>query len=148
MATQAHVLAEQGDREAALNVLAQLLVLQPGRADAWFNHAYLCEALGRVAEAETGFRRAIGLDPLLDRAWYGLGLSLIQQGRLDEAAAALSKNTELQPMNPYGWYQLARVHVDRQDAAAAERIIGHLAQFEPRVAEQLRRETGLGVTTV
>ena len=47
-------------------------------------------------------------------------------------------------MSPYGWYQLARVHVDRQRAgrkrAGSSR---HLQGFEPKVAAQLERETGL-----
>ena len=81
----------------------------------------------------------------MDRAWYGLALVLIRERRLDEAVQALKKNTELQPMSPFGWYQLARVHVDRQEPDAALKIIRHLKQFEPKVAAQLERETGLGV---
>jgi hypothetical protein len=47
-------------------------------------------------------------------------------------------------MSPYGWYQLARVHVDRQEPDEAAKIIRHLRKFEPKVAAQLERETGLG----
>ena len=81
----------------------------------------------------------------MDRAWYGLGLVLIQSRRLDEAALALTRNTELQPMSPFGWYQLARVQADRQQPDAALRIVAHLKGFEPRVAAQFERETGLHV---
>jgi tetratricopeptide (TPR) repeat protein len=81
--------------------------------------------------------------PRLDRAWYGLGLTLIRLGRHDEAVKALERNTKLQPMSPYGWYQLARVHVDRQEPDEALKIIRHLKGFEPKVAAQLERETGL-----
>jgi len=77
------------------------------------------------------------------RAWYGLALVLIQAHRFDEAIAALKKNTELQPMSPFGWYQLARVHVDRHEPDEAVKIIRHLKGFEPKVAAQLERETGL-----
>jgi Tfp pilus assembly protein PilF len=83
------------------------------------------------------------LSPALDRAWYGLGLVLIRLRRFDEAVDALRKNTELQPMSPYGWYQLARVHVDRHEPDEAAKIIRHLKGFEPKVAAQLERETGL-----
>jgi tetratricopeptide (TPR) repeat protein len=85
----------------------------------------------------------VALDPKLDRAWYGLGLSLIRQGRLDEAIDALKRNTELQPMSPFGWYQLARVHANRSEPEKARKIIAHLQRFEPQVAAQLQRETGL-----
>jgi tetratricopeptide (TPR) repeat protein len=97
-----------------------------------------------LEQAETAFQRAIAIDPQLDRAWYGLALSLIRQRRFDEAIPALKKNTELQPMSPYGWYQLARVHVQRQEPEEATKIICHLRRVEPKVAAQLERETGLG----
>ena len=56
---------------------------------------------------------------------------------------ALQRNTELQPMSPFGWYQLAHAYVRLGDADRARRIIRRLAQFEPQVARQLERETGL-----
>ena len=76
-------------------------------------------------------------------AWYGLALCLIRLRRFDDAVVALRKNTELQPMSPYGWYQLARVQMDRQQPDEALKIIRHLRKFEPKVADQLERETGL-----
>jgi tetratricopeptide (TPR) repeat protein len=92
-------------------------------------------------------KRPFAVPPIstrLDRAWYGLALCLIRLRRFDDAVVALRKNTELQPMSPYGWYQLARVHVDRQEPEEAAKIIRHLRKFEPKVAAQLERETGLG----
>jgi tetratricopeptide (TPR) repeat protein len=144
LASRAHLHAQAGRRDAAL-ADAQLLVrLQPKRSAAdWFNLAYLLDEDGRPAEAEPAFRRALDMDPKLDRAWYGLGLALIRLGRLDEAIAALERNTELQPMSPYGWYQLARVQADRHEPDKARKIIRHLKGFEPKVAAQLERETGL-----
>ena len=144
LASRAHVLAQLGRRDDAIADARRLTTAHPQRsAGDWFNLAFLLEAAGRNDEAEVAFRRAVALDPKLDRAWYGLGLVLIRQGRLDEAVGALKRNTELQPMSPYGWYQLARVHVDRRDDDEARRIIRHLAGFEPQVAAQLQRETGL-----
>jgi hypothetical protein len=52
----------------------------------------------------------------------------------------------LQPMSPYGWYQLARVHVDRHETDEATKIIRHLRGFEPKVAAQLERETGISAS--
>ena len=93
--------------------------------------------------AEAAFRRATELSPTLDRAWYGLGLSLIAQSRLEEALSPLRRSTELQPMSPHAWYQLARVHAQRGETEQARAIIEHLRRFEPRVAAQLTGETGL-----
>ena len=144
LASRAHLLAQAGRRAEALVDAEQLVALHPARSGAdWFNFAFLLEDAGRYAEAEGAFRRAVALNPKLDRAWYGLGLTLIRLRRLDEALAALKRTTELQPMSPYGWYQRARVHIDRAEPDEARRIIRHLKGFEPQVAAQLERETGL-----
>lgn len=144
LASRAHVYAQQGQRSEALAAQEQLIReghnLQP--AD-WFNFGYLLEEAGQPERAEQALRRALELEPKMDRAWYGLALVLIQERRYDEAVVALKKNTELQPMSPFGWYQLARVHVDRHEPEEAVKIIRHLHGFEPKVAAQLERETGL-----
>ena len=143
LASRAHLLAEAGQLESALADSRRLTLLRAEHATTWFNHGFMLEASGQWDESLTAFRRATELGPELDRAWYGLGLVLIRLQRYDEAVQALKRNTELQPMSPYGWYQLARVHVDRQEPEAAVKIIRHLQGFEPKVAEQLQRETGL-----
>ena len=144
LASRSHVRAQGGRRAEAIADMQALVTAQPDRSAAyWFNLAYLLEDDGRVADAEPAFRRALALDPKLDRAWYGLGLVLIRLQRPAEAVAALKKNTELQPMSPYGWYQLARVQFDRQEPEETKKIIRHLKGFEPKVAAQLERETGL-----
>lgn len=148
LATNAHLLAQTGRRAEAILLLRQLtLVLEPAaparRAVAWFNLGYLLEAEGRGGEARVAFERATSDDPRLDRAWYGLGLVHLRAGRLDEAAGALEQCTRLQPMSPSAWYQLARLRAERGEADEARRLISHLRGFEPRVAAQLVRETGL-----
>lgn len=145
LASIAHLQAQRGDRAGALRTLEQLLQARPQQGAHWFNYGFVLEEDGAYERAEVAFRRATELSPQLDRAWYGLGLVLIRLGRLDEAVAALKRNTQLQPMSPYGWYQLARVHVDRQEPEEARKIIRHLQRFEPKVAAQLQRETGLTV---
>jgi len=144
LASRAHLLAQLGDKQGALADARALVAAHPQRsAGDWFNLAFLLEATDHFNEAEAAFRRALELDPKLDRAWYGLGLALTRQHRFDEAVAALKRNTELQPMSPYGWYQLARVQFDRHQLDEARKIIRHLKAFEPKVAAQLERETGL-----
>lgn len=144
LASRAHLRAQRQARTEAIVDLQALVAVAPQRsAGDWFNLAFLLEAESRLDEAEAAFRRALALDAKLDRAWYGLGLCLIRLQRFDDAIAALKRSTELQPMSPYGWYQLARVHMDRQEPDETRRIIAHLKGFEPKVAAQLERETGL-----
>jgi tetratricopeptide (TPR) repeat protein len=144
LASRAHVRSQRGDGDGAVADARRLTAAHPNRSAAdWFNLAFMLEAQGDLDGAEPAFRRALDLDPRLDRAWYGLGLTLIRLRRFDEAAKALKKNTQLQPMSPYGWYQLARVHMERAEPHETLKIIRHLKEFEPKVAAQLERETGL-----
>ena len=144
LASRAHLKAQAGRRDDAIADAKQLVAAHPDRSAAdWFNLAFLLEEARRLSEAEAAFRRAVQMDPTFDRAWYGLGLTLIRLGRNEDALAALERNTALQPMSPYGWYQRARVHMERQEPEAALKIIRHLKGFEPKVAAQLERETGL-----
>lgn len=150
LTTLAHFLGQRDEGQAAPNraeaitLLRQALGLQPNNAALHFNLAFLLEAQGQLPDAEAAFRRAVAIDEKLDRAWYGLGLVLIRQRRLEEALCALRRNTVLQPMSPFAWYQMARVHLDLNQPEQTEAIIRHLQGFEPKVANQLRRETGLG----
>ena len=132
----------------ALDYYARVLKLQPQVSNAHFNHAFVAEELGHTDVAEQGFRAALQIEEKMDRAWYGPGLVLVRQGRLDEALDALKRNTKLQPMNPFGWYQMARVHIDLQQPEEARAVILHLKGFEPKVAAQLERETGLKVPSL
>jgi tetratricopeptide (TPR) repeat protein len=129
----------------ALTYFDQVAELSAESSNAHFNQAFVCEELGRLEDAERGFRAAIAIEEKMDRAWYGLGLVLVRQGRLEEAVIALKRNTKLQPMSPFGWYQLARVHLDLKQADEALAVIRYLKGFEPKVANQLERETGLKV---
>lgn len=119
------------------------LALKPELSNSHFNLAFVSSELDRLPEAEAQFRAALAIEEKMDRAWYGLGLVLIKQRRFEEAVIALKHNTQLQPMSPFGWYQLARVHIELEQPDEAQTILSHLNGFEPKVAKQLARETGL-----
>lgn len=127
----------------ALGFFEGALALTPGNANAHFNVGFVCEELGRSQEAEHAFRAALQIDEKMDRAWYGLGLVLVRQQRFAESLVAFKRNTELQSMSPYAWYQMARVHMEMQEPDKALEVMRHLKGFEPKVAAQLERETGL-----
>jgi len=141
----AHLSAQSGRRDEALELLEQVVQIVPERAAPWFNLAFLRQEGGRHEEAVEAFDRALALDDKLDRAWYGKALSLIKLGRVEDAIPLLRKNTELQPMSPYGWYQLAHAYHRLGQPDRVENVIRKLAGFEPKVAQQLERETGVRV---
>lgn len=147
-ATRCQLLASAGRRIEAIGAARACVAAHgddSGRraAAAWFNLGFLLQAEGRPDEARPAFERALACDPAMDRAWYGLGLVHLDAGRLEEATHAFTECTRLQPMAPPAWYQLARLAAERGQADEARRLIGHLRRFEPRVAAQLQRETGL-----
>ncbi len=129
----------------ALGFFERALMLTPTLANAHFNVGFVLEELGRSQEAELAFKNAIAIDEKMDRAWYGLGLVLVRQQRFEESLVAFKRNTELQSMSPYAWYQMARVHMEMQEPEKALEVIRHLNGFEPKVAAQLVRETGLNL---
>jgi tetratricopeptide (TPR) repeat protein len=135
--------AEAGRKHDALEMFERVIAIKPDDDEAHFNRGFLLQELGKHDDALAAFQRAIEINPDHDRAHYGIGLSLIHLRRYEEAIAPLKRNTVLQPMSPYGWYQLARVQVDINQRDKAQKVLDHLMTFEPKVAKQLARETGL-----
>ena len=148
LASMAFQTAQLGKKREALAMFDRLLQVAPDDAEAHFNRGFLLQEFNDHPGAMASFDRAIALDPDHDRAYYGLGLSLIATRRPEEAVAPLRKNTTLQPMSPYGWYQLARVQHELGRTAETQKVLDHLARFEPKVARQLERETGLRASTL
>ena len=147
LASRGHLQAQLNNFEEAIASLQQLTRLAGSvqqEATAWFNLGYVLQQAGRHDEAGPAFEQTLARDPCMDRAWYGLALVLIHQGQFHEAVKALKKNTALQPMSPYGWYRLGQVRLALGQPDKALKVIEHLRQFEPKVAAQLERETGLG----
>lgn len=143
IASMAFEYAQMGRNREALATFERVVALRPDWDEAHFNRGFLLQQLNNHEAALDAFDQALIHNPDHDRALYGKGLSLISTKRPDEAVAPLQRNTKLQPMSPYGWYQLARVQFDRGKPDKAQGIIDHLATFEPKVAAQLARETGL-----
>jgi tetratricopeptide (TPR) repeat protein len=146
LASRAHLLAQLNNFSEAIVSLQQLTRIAgsaPQEAAVWFNLGFVLQQAGRHDDAGPAFEQALARDPRMDRAWYGLALVLIEQGQFHDAVKALKKNTALQPLSPYGWYRLAQVRLALGQPDKALKVIEHLRQFEPRVAAQLERETGL-----
>lgn len=143
LSTLAHLHAEKGRASEAIALLERSVELNPQLAATWFNLGFLRQGNEAHEQAIDAFDRAIALDPKLDRAHYGKALSLIKLGRLEESIVVLQRNIELQPMSPFGFYQLVHVYHRLGRSGEAAETIRHLSGFEPQVARQLERETGI-----
>ena len=98
---------------------------------------------GDHARAMELMQRAITLDPKLDRAWYGLGISLAHVGRYEEAVAKFREAARLQPFNPYAGYHLGAVlaKLGRREELLAE--YQRVKEFDPKISALMRREFGI-----
>lgn len=137
LASRAHLCAQLGFFDAATESLQRLVDIKPKNAVVWFNLAYVLQQAGHHTNAQYAFRCALSLDERMDRAWYGLGLSLMHEHKLNDAIAALKKTTALQPMSPHGWFRLAEAWLALGKPEQAHKVVRHLQQFEPKVAAQL-----------
>jgi tetratricopeptide (TPR) repeat protein len=137
-----HLALAQKNTEAEA-VLRQALVIDDSQYAAWFNLGFLIQKRNEHEEALNCFDKAIRFHPPLDRAHYGRALSLMALDRNEEARAALQHTVELQPMSPYGYYHLAVLQFKMGDEKAYRKTTRKLGSFEPKLAVQLQRETGL-----
>ena len=77
---------------------AEALVAQyPSSFVVWNILAAGQKALGRLAEAEKGFRKAAELNPTYAGAYNNMGNALREQGKLDEAIVAYHRALEIKP---------------------------------------------------
>lgn len=143
LATVAGLHASAGRRDHARELLSESIAIDAAQAYVHFNLGYLLQQDDFHAEALAAFERALALNPKLDQALYGQALSLIKLDRVEEAIEPLKANMRLQPLSPYGFYQLAHVfnRLGRRDEA--KKVIVQLSGFEPQVARQVQRETGI-----
>jgi tetratricopeptide (TPR) repeat protein len=143
LATVAGLHASAGRRDHARELLSESIAIDAAQAYVHFNLGYLLQQDDFHAEALAAFERALALNPKLDQALYGQALSLIKLDRVEEAIEPLKANMRLQPLSPYGFYQLAHAfnRLGRRDEA--KKVIVQLSGFEPQVARQVQRETGI-----
>jgi len=93
------------------------------RADIEVRRAEGALASGRTAEAIDSLRAALKHDPAYVQVRQMLLRQLLDQRKTDEAMAALQEGLEIQPMQT-GWaMSLARLQLEQNDLAAADRTL-------------------------
>ncbi|HEX5803817.1 MAG TPA: tetratricopeptide repeat protein, partial [Azospira sp.] len=89
------------------------------------------KAAGRLADAETCYRRALALNESDPLAHYNLGIALQEQCRWPEASAAYAQALALQPGFAPAHYNLGIVQEEQGNAAAAEAAYRMALHFQP-----------------
>ncbi|MFM9903937.1 MAG: tetratricopeptide repeat protein [Pyrinomonadaceae bacterium] len=104
---QAQEIHEKGDLRGAVDLYEKAIKLLPEFAEAEYQRGIALLALGRVDDAEKGFRRAVELKPDWTLAMTGLGSLLVKKGETVEAETILKKVVEMEPQNSSALIALA-----------------------------------------
>ncbi|MDI6797122.1 MAG: tetratricopeptide repeat protein [Desulfatibacillaceae bacterium] len=107
----AFLLAERGQREAAIEKYRQAARLMPQDPSVLHSLGVLLFDRGDFEEALALFRRAATLKPDFGDAWYSLGLALLQRGSFAQAVAALEQAVLLMEQDPFAHKALADAYL-------------------------------------
>lgn len=87
--------------------------------------------MGAHDAALRAFEDAVRINPRLDRAWYGMGLTLRAIGRREDALKSFQQAAELQPMNGFSWYELGVEHHALGHHETFEAVLSRLGVLTP-----------------
>ena len=123
----ASLLLKLGRAADAERVVDEALALDTGVADAYDGLAYVSMAMGRHERANSLYRRAAEIAPLVPRFWYNLAGSERSLGRLAEAEAACDRSIAIDPAQ-YPTYLL------RSELRVQSREANHIAELQAQLA--------------
>jgi predicted O-linked N-acetylglucosamine transferase (SPINDLY family) len=98
-----------GKHDAAVELIQQALKRQPANPIYLNNLANALRALGRLQEAEAGYRQALTLNPRYAHAFYNLAVTLEQLGRGADAESAYREAIGVEPNLAEAHYNLGNL---------------------------------------
>ncbi len=117
--SQAELLAAQGDRERAAGTLERAAELAPKSGETFHELGAVYQGLGRFADAERAYHRAINLRPGFWLTPDALGRMYFGQGRYDEAANSFRHVIECVPRSTVGYNVLGVIQFLQDDLEAS-----------------------------
>jgi tetratricopeptide (TPR) repeat protein len=135
-AALARALCDRGRWPEVLEFAQKWSAENAAEAKAFFYQGIAFAAMGRLAEAETAYRRSLALDEKSSKAWNNLATLLFgPMNRPVEGAKCLAQALKVDPSNHLGWANLASMngqlgrHVEAR--VCAERAL----ELEPQMVE-------------
>lgn len=108
----------------------------PSAAKALFFQGVALAALGRFAEAETSYRRALKLDANDFKTWNNLAALLFDAlNRPAEGAQCLAQALQIEPTNKIGWANLASMNGQLNRHADALACAERALALDPQMVE-------------
>ena len=127
----------EGHYESALTRISDFLEVEPRSYEAWFNFGLACHIQGLRAEAERGYREAMGINPTRIEPNTNLGCLFLAEGDSTGARPCFAKALELEGENPAALWNMAIVCEGQGDYEEAARHLGELAATNQAGAEVL-----------
>jgi Flp pilus assembly protein TadD len=143
-AALARALCDRGRWPEVLEFAQKWSAENAAEAKAFFYQGIAFAAMGRLAEAETAYRRSLALDEKSSKAWNNLATLLFgPMNRPVEGAKCLAQALKVDPSNHLGWANLASMngqlgrHVEAR--VCAERVGTRTADGRGASAPRARR---------
>ena len=134
-----------GQPAEAIEVLTEMLDLEPQFTDAQVLLARAHEALEQWEDAAAAYERAVQFSPRRARYRRRLANALANAGQRGRAIEVLQDLVRLRPEDSDGWYRLADLELDAGNYDAAEAAARQVVELEPsglRGAYALSRALG------
>jgi tetratricopeptide (TPR) repeat protein len=141
-----HNLMRAGNPQQALPAFEHALGLDPVYLHAMKNRAIALRGLGRGAEAEAAFLKALDVDPGDAGGWATLGRIRGSAGNIPGAAEVLRRSVSLDPSQPQVWFDLANAegHLGRPGAEVT--ALEHALDLEPNWLQAVHKLARLRAT--
>ncbi len=115
----------------AVEVLTEMLDLEPQFTDAQALLARAHEALGQWEDAAAAYERALLYNPRRARYQRRLANALVNLGQTGRALEVLQDLVEARPDDTDGWYQLSELELNASNYEAAETAARRVVELEP-----------------
>jgi len=109
----AGILAEEGEKEKALDVLREGIALKPDAAELYRALATLYSSMGKKDKALANAAYAVVLNPRDPSSLFSLGALLEREGKWKKGEKFLKRALELDPQNPVILNYLGYMYIDR-----------------------------------
>jgi adenylate cyclase len=123
-----------GDCENEIEMADRAVALNPNSITAWHCRGWVYRIAGLPEEALRSFERAIRMnpvDPLLHRAFVGMGYAFVELSRFDEAIVAGKKALRQNPSYPVAYRCLASAFAHLGRDAEARAAAARLLELDP-----------------
>jgi len=91
------VAISEGDFELALEVISDMIDIDPDNDQYWNSKGVVLAKLGRIDESVTAFDRGLEIDPGAPKIWYSKGVILMDNGNQRAGLACFYKALDLDP---------------------------------------------------